>query len=114
MTTRVEHIGNATLYLGDCRELLMLLDAVDSIITDPPYGIDLQPQRGLTEAIEGDRRPEAKELWASLADHAQRLCKPDTAHMFWTGWSETWTKEILAARFRVKSCVIWGKNQWGT
>lgn len=32
-------IGDATLYLGDCRQLLPLLDKVDAVITDPPYGI---------------------------------------------------------------------------
>lgn len=30
-------IGNATLYLGDCREILPTLGPVDHIITDPPY-----------------------------------------------------------------------------
>ena len=30
-------IGNATLYHGDCREVLPTLPCVDSIITDPPY-----------------------------------------------------------------------------
>jgi DNA modification methylase len=33
-------IGNATLYLGDCREILPSLPKVDALITDPPYGID--------------------------------------------------------------------------
>jgi len=33
-------IGNATLYLGDCAEILSTLDAVDAVITDPPYGIN--------------------------------------------------------------------------
>jgi DNA modification methylase len=33
----VEHIGRATLYLGDCREVLTSRSAVDHIITDPPY-----------------------------------------------------------------------------
>lgn len=31
-------IGNATLYLGDCREILPTLPKVDAVITDPPYG----------------------------------------------------------------------------
>ncbi len=35
--TRVEHIGDATLYLGDCRDVLPTLAGVDGIITDAPY-----------------------------------------------------------------------------
>ena len=35
--TRKEIIGNATLYLGDCRDILPLLGRVPHIITDPPY-----------------------------------------------------------------------------
>ena len=37
--SRVETIGNATLYLGDCRDVLPTLPKVDAVITDPPYGI---------------------------------------------------------------------------
>lgn len=36
---RVEQIGNATLYLGDCREVMATIPNVDAVITDPPYGI---------------------------------------------------------------------------
>lgn len=36
---RVEHIGRATLYLGDCRDVLPTLGKVDAVVTDPPYGI---------------------------------------------------------------------------
>ena len=32
-------IGNATLYLGDCMDILPTLGKVDAVITDPPYGI---------------------------------------------------------------------------
>ena len=37
--SRVETIGNATLYLADCREILPTLGKVDAVVTDPPYGI---------------------------------------------------------------------------
>ena len=37
---RKEIIGDATLYLGDCREVLPTLGNVDAVVTDPPYGID--------------------------------------------------------------------------
>lgn len=33
-------IGDATLYLGDCMDILPTLDKVDAVITDPPYGIN--------------------------------------------------------------------------
>ncbi len=32
-------IGNATLYLGDCLDIIPALERVDAVITDPPYGI---------------------------------------------------------------------------
>jgi site-specific DNA-methyltransferase (adenine-specific)/modification methylase len=32
-------IGDATLYLGDCMDILPTLPRVDAVITDPPYGI---------------------------------------------------------------------------
>lgn len=38
MVERVD-IGSASLYLGDCREILSTLPKVDAVITDPPYGI---------------------------------------------------------------------------
>jgi site-specific DNA-methyltransferase (adenine-specific) len=36
---RIETIGDATLYLGDCLEILPTLGKVDAVVTDPPYGI---------------------------------------------------------------------------
>ena len=38
--SRQEIIGDATLYLGDCREVLPTLGRVDAVVTDPPYGLD--------------------------------------------------------------------------
>ena len=44
-------IGNATLYLGDCREILPTLPKVDAVITDPPYGILNLAGAGSTPAV---------------------------------------------------------------
>lgn len=35
--TRVEHIGSATLYLGDAAEVVADVGSVSAVITDPPY-----------------------------------------------------------------------------
>lgn len=39
MRHAIERIGDATLYLGDCREILPTLGKVDAVVTDPPYGL---------------------------------------------------------------------------
>lgn len=41
---------------GDSLKLLKTVNdkTIDLIITDPPYNINLQPQRGKTEAIAND------------------------------------------------------------
>ena len=41
---RKEIIGDATLYLGDCLEILPTLPKVDAVVTDPPYGIGFASQ----------------------------------------------------------------------
>jgi site-specific DNA-methyltransferase (adenine-specific) len=43
---RIERIGDAVLYLGDCMEILPTLGKVDAVITDPPYGISLKSGSG--------------------------------------------------------------------
>lgn len=59
---RIERIGQATLYLGDCREALPSIGKVAAIITDPPYGLDLGNQlwtyqRGKIEPDDWDAAP---------------------------------------------------------
>ena len=88
-------------------------NSVDSIVTDPPYGIDLQPQRKLTQAIEGDKPQEARDLWTKFVPETYRILKDNTASIFFARWSEVWCKEVLEQYFTVKSCIVWVKNNFG-
>lgn len=40
---RVENIGNATLYLGDCLNAMPLIDQFDIAVTSPPYNLGRTP-----------------------------------------------------------------------
>lgn len=44
--TRVERIGDAEIWLGDCRDVLPTLGKVDAVVTDPPYGINHSSSHG--------------------------------------------------------------------
>jgi site-specific DNA-methyltransferase (adenine-specific) len=61
---RKEVIGNATLYLGDCLEILPTLPKVDAVITDPPYGIGIaaNPVRQKHDVQTWDDTPASWEL----------------------------------------------------
>jgi site-specific DNA-methyltransferase (adenine-specific)/modification methylase len=73
-------IGDATLYLGDCMEILPTLDKVDAVITDPPYGLGDRMKGGTWGAktefkemvIWDNAPPEVKNLieLANMADIA--------------------------------------------
>lgn len=52
-------IGNATLYLGDCLEVLPTLPKVDAVITDPPYGLNIAAQPFKHQRMNGAE----KESW---------------------------------------------------
>lgn len=57
MTGRVERIGNATLYLGDAREIIPGLGTCpDGVLTDPPFGIDYNSGHATDELWAGGRR----------------------------------------------------------
>lgn len=67
-------IGNATLYCGDCMDILPTLPRVDAVITDPPYGIGitksnrLAVSRGMGGGTWDDEAPSA-DLIAEIVNH---------------------------------------------
>ena len=72
---RIETIGKATLYLGDCREILPTLDKVDCVITDPPYNV------GKDYGTHNDSMEELEyQAWAKERADACKLCADN---QFW-------------------------------
>ena len=59
---RIETIGNATLYLADCREVLPTLPKVDAVITDIPYGEVTRASSGLRNLDKGAADEETCDL----------------------------------------------------
>jgi site-specific DNA-methyltransferase (adenine-specific) len=51
----VVQIGSATLYLGDCMDILPTLGKVDAVITDPPYGIGFAAQPTKWQRLAGKK-----------------------------------------------------------
>jgi site-specific DNA-methyltransferase (adenine-specific) len=85
---RVETIGDATLYLGDCRDILPTLGKVDAVVTDPPYGIGKDGQKQTTGGNGG------RKAYDFMGWDGER---PDSA--------------LLVALHRMSPiCVMWGGN----
>ena len=90
MAFTIERIGCATLYLGDCREVLPTLEAesVDMIFTDPPYGhanhdgdlnAMLNKHRGLeNQPIANDGREEMRALMDAMLHEAARILRSES------------------------------------
>jgi DNA modification methylase len=72
-------IGDATLYLGDCMEILPTLPKVDAVITDPPYGMDYQSGYATDalwsgRAIQGDKTTAMRDAALTWAKSLPVLC----------------------------------------
>lgn len=74
--SRVETIGDCTLYLGDCREVLPTLGRVDAVVTDPPYGIAHKWQGGSGCGWgKADAQKANRNAWDETAPSAELLAQ---------------------------------------
>lgn len=99
---RREQIGDCTLYLGDCREILPLLPKVDAVVTDPPYGMEFRSNfrtvRPKFHAIANDESADAL-IWSTGIEAAH-------SKYIFCRWDN------LPEVAKPKSVVTWVKNNW--
>jgi DNA modification methylase len=97
---RKEVLGDCTLYLGDCLEILPTLQPVDCVLTDPPYGMAFQSNY---RTIAHERI--ANDDSAALFEWACRIPVRHSRYVFcrWDG---------IKVAPMPKSCVTWVKNNW--
>lgn len=69
-------IGDATLYLGDCMDIIPTLEKVDAVITDPPYGIGIaaNPVRQKHEKLNWDSCAPSNDVMISVLNLSNIHC----------------------------------------
>lgn len=117
MSFRTEIIGDSTLYLGDCREILPTLDSVDHVITDPPYEELMQSLHASVRLRRNDGGSERKALgFDSIKDLREPLLRK--VKRLNRGWLlafcnvegvAAWREAIEAAEIKFKITCIWHK-----
>jgi DNA modification methylase len=101
---RREVIGDATLYLGDCRDILPTLGRVDAVVTDPPYGLGDWNNRGTNAARPFDS--DATQEWDKpiTAEHIDLMRAASKHQVFWGG---NYYLDLLP---RTKQMFVWNKG----
>lgn len=80
-------IGDATLYLGDCMDILPTLNKVDAVITDPPYGI-----------ADNYLKPSNKNEWSNL--YSEKIV-----------WDSFAPEELVKIAISLSDkAIVWGGN----
>lgn len=100
-------IGRATLYLGDCRDILPTLGKVDAVVTDPPYGIGKDGHKRTTGRHGGrkaydflgwDGERPAREIFEAIIDLSDDLII----------WGGNYFADVLPATGK---WLVWDKGQ---
>jgi site-specific DNA-methyltransferase (adenine-specific) len=90
--SKVVTIGNATLYLGDCRDVVPTLGAVDAVVTDPPYEIGDGWSGGGFCGNNG-----ASHMWKEPPPAWDKLCRDG----------------LFLALEKAQQAIVWGGHLYG-
>lgn len=94
--TRMEIAGEATLYQGDCLEVMATLGSVDHVISDPPYEDELH------EAIGRVRRTDGRDMIPTLGFGGINAIRTDVAKAVVS----------IADKWAILFCLAEGVRAW--
>ncbi len=100
-------IGDCTLYLGDCLEILPTLGKVDAVVTDPPYGIGRDGKPKSTSS-RGGHKGYAFTGWDQTRPSYEtfsEIIKKADAHIIWGG---NFFADLLTPG---EKWLVWDKGQ---
>lgn len=115
--SRVEIIGRATLYLGDCLEIMPTLGVVDHVICDPPYEARLHAAKAHLSDLRKDSGPELRAIDFDAIDPIREQFS-EIAAASCTGWfiafctiegARPWADCINASAMKYKRACVWVK-----
>lgn len=106
-----ETIGNATLYLGDCRDVLGVISEVNIVVTDPPYGINYKTnRRRVMNTPNRLANDDVAPLW-SVDIMAQKICEGGAMYLSSRfDVMEMWRREMEHSGLIIKTPIIWDKG----
>ncbi len=98
MIKQMKKIGKATLYCGDCKDILPLLNDIDACVTDPPYGLSFMGKQW-------DYEVPGVEVWTKVNE----VLKPG-AHLLSFFGSRTYHRGAIPiedAGFEIRDQLMW-------
>ncbi len=94
--TRKKIIGDCTLYLGDCLDIMPTLGKVDAVVTDPPYG---------TTQCKWDAVIPPRQMWEKISN----ITTPNSAIILMS--SQPFTTTLISSNPSMFKYVwVWEKN----
>tara|TARA_R110002049_G_scaffold12036_4_gene54751 strand:- start:546 stop:1217 length:672 start_codon:yes stop_codon:yes gene_type:complete len=97
-------IGDCTLYLGDCLEIMPTLSNADAVVTDPPYGLGTWNNRGTNNNSPFDSNE--TQAWDNpiSQNHIDTMIGLSSHQIF---WGYNYYSDLLP---RSKQIYVWNKG----
>ena len=106
-------LGLNKIYQGDCLEVMKGIPdkSIDSIIVDPPYGIDFQSARRTDKTQWKPKIINDKTPFTAWTDEAFRILKDDSGLLCFTRWDteQQFRDALTKSGFKCKQQIIWDK-----